>query len=524
MGIIDSVLGRFGYKRDAIQGDHGRFPMAYAADMRWHMPDPEVFANQADLYRKLSWINSAVSIKAQAGAAVKFSVKRRRGEDTTDINNHPFEMRLEQPNPLMSRAEFFETAFSFYSLTKNCYIWLNRADEFAQPDEMWIIPTNEIIPVPDGKLFIKGYEYTPSNSGPMMLAPWEVVHVKGFNPHNLFVGLSPVEAVARQAYGDLGATEQESKLYNEQNGNPPGILAFADNYSDAEWQDMNREIEERARKMKKFLMIRNTKQGGVNWLQTAMSKTDLQYLEARRFTKEEIYDVFAPGLASMLAVNATEANSKSGKATFSEYAVWPMLEAFAQKITSAILPSYGLKLIGMFDDIRTKERALELQEMAEYAKTHTIEEVRRKYYQDDPLGDERDRMLPAQITANSGILTQEEKPKPAQTAPEPQQIIQIDEQSIDDRAQSEPDDDDMALEMKRWKRVARKALKAGKSANVPFTSSVISQDYQDIIRDRLAVAKSSDDIEAAFVIDDKRPDPIMMLANEIRLAREALSV
>lgn len=403
MGMIDRLLKRMGYIKADLQADHGRYPMAYAGEMKWNMPDPEIYANQADLFRKLSWINSAVSIKAQAGAAVKFSVKRMRGEDTTDINNHAFELRLANPNPLQSRAEFLEALFSFYSLTGNAYIWLNRANENAPIDEMWVVQPNEIIPVPDGNLFIKGYEYTPSNSASMLLAPWEIIHVKRFNPHNQFIGLSPIESVARQAYGDLGKSERESKLFNEQNGNPPGILAFSDNYSDVEWDALQHEVEERARKMRRFLMIRNTKQGGVNWLQTAMNNTDLQYLESRTFTKEEIYDVFAPGLASMLAVNATEANSKSGKATFSEYALWPMLDAFGQKITTGILPAYGLKLVGMFDDPRVKERALELQEMGEYAKTHTIEEVRKKYYQDEPLGDERDKLLPAQITSDSGV-------------------------------------------------------------------------------------------------------------------------
>lgn len=514
MGIFDGLMKRLGYYKAAgreMQSDHGTFPMAYAEEKRWQMPLPELFANQADLYRRLSWINSAVSVVAQTGATTRFGVKRRRGEDVIEITNHPFELLLEDPNSLQSRFEFLVTAFSYYKLTGNNYIWLNRTEPTAVPMEMWIVPPSEIVPVPDGNLFIQGYEYQPSNSAAMLIPPWQIVHVKSFNPHNQFLGLSPVESVARQSYSDLGKTERDSKLFNDQNGNPPGIMAFADNYSNDEWEQMQREVEERARKMKRFLMIRNTKQGGVNWLQTAMSNVDLQYLDSRRFAKEEIYDVFAPGLASMLSVNATEANSKTGKGTFGEYTLWPMLDALAQKITTSILPAYGLKLKGEFDDPRTKDRVLEMQEMSEYAKTHTISEVRQKYYQDAPLGDARDNLLPAQITATSGAEPKEAPPALAVAPPEMSQ-------SPEPEDMPEPMDDD-EMEIKRWKLKARKAIKAGRSANVNFNSEIIPAEYQSTIRAALAEAKTSEDIDRAF----ERVDPLAETVKRLTLALEGLA-
>src|SRR3990167_5178848 len=75
----------------------------------------------------------------------------------------------------------------------------------------------------------------------------------------------------------------------------------------------------------------------------------------------------------------------SGKSTLIEYGVWPMLEQFGQKITSDVLPLYGESLIGAFDDMRISNRILDLQEQTEFAKYHTVNEVRAEYYDEEPL-------------------------------------------------------------------------------------------------------------------------------------------
>ena len=114
----------------------------------------------------------------------------------------------------------------------------------------------------------------------------------------------------------------------------------------------------------------------------------------------------------MMDKNATEANAVASKAVFSELTLWPDLVSMAETITNAILPAYGENLILAFDDPRKTDRALELQEQAEYARTHTIDEVRAKFYEDDPIGDERGKLLVAEI-APGGIPGVDVPEKPA---------------------------------------------------------------------------------------------------------------
>lgn len=174
--------------------------------------------------------------------------------------------------------------------------------------------------------------------------------------------------------------------------------------------------------------------------------------------------MYAPGLSSMLSVNATEANSDTGRKTFIELAVWPHLVRIAGKITNDVLPIYGENLVGEFDDIRVTDRAMLLQEQGEFAKVHTIDEVRQKYYQAGPIGDDRGKLLPAEI--GKGLTkTTEPEPPPVMMPPQmpnqpPQDNAEPDmvdgEDTPDGNADDSPDANAIDQEAKAFRRWLKK--------------------------------------------------------------------
>ena len=272
------------------------------------------------------------------------------------------------------------------------------------------------MPIPDGKMYLAGYEYDPGAGLEKRLLPtWQIVHFKNFHPLNEFVGMSCVEPIAMDASADLASQKWSAKFYAKNNARLPGILAFKDQITnEIAWERIKADTAYAA-ETRNILMLRGVGDR-VEWLRAAATQEEMQQLEQRQFTKEEIYSVFAPGLASMLAINATEANSKSGKQTFLEFSIWPRLVEMAQKVTLDILPAYGRGLVAEFDDPRQVDRALELQEQSAYAQSHTVDEIRANFYEDDPLGDDRGKMLPVQI-GQSTSLDGEPKPTPPQLQP-----------------------------------------------------------------------------------------------------------
>lgn len=489
---------------DAAQMPDWMLRRAQAA--AWDMPDPGVYQNQASLYGRLSWVYSAVSIVGQTCALQDVNIKRLRGEKTKDIDNHPFELLLSKPNPLQSRFEFLRDTVSYSAINGNSYWWLNRTDPKAAPTEIWLIPSWRIHPIPDGKMYLAGYEYEPGAGFENRLLPLhQIVHYKSFNPLNEFIGLSQVEPVATAAQTDLESQQWSGRFYGKNNARLPGILAFRDQITnEIAWERIKTDVAY-ASETRNILMLRGVGDR-VEWLRAAATQEEMQQLEARQFTKEEIYSVFAPGLASMLAINATEANSKAGKQTFLEMSIWPRLVEMAQKVTLDILPVYGKGLVAEFDDPRQVDRVLELQEQDTYAKSHTVDEIRAQYYEDDPLGDDRGKMLPVQIGQSTPIdgkpkeipaqllpFTQPgQQPKPEPVQPQPEEPM-MDETPEELQAEAA-----MRANLAAWRRKSLHSLKAGRGAAVTFESASISPEMHADIWARLNACKSAADVREVF--------------------------
>lgn len=465
---------------------------------KWSQPDPNVYKNQADLYRTLSWVMTAVDITASTAALVPFSVTSAIGEqEPKAITNHPFEMLLRHPNPLDSRFEFLYATVALWKLTGNSYWWLNRASENVAPTEMWVIPPHMIEPIPDGRMYLDGYAYSPGNGNTIALENWEIVDFRRFNPFSRFRGLSAIESLALVANGDLGMQEYNTKLFTEKGGQLGGILAFNTMIDDDQWKKIKQDKRDAARK-REDMMLRGVGEGGVNWMQNAFTQKDMEFLEGRKSNRTEIYGALAPGLESMTDPSATEANANAGERVFMGKNVYPMQVMMAEKITNSILPAYGENLVGAFEDVRISDRQLELQERAADEKIMTLEELRKVYKQLDPLGDERDNLLPVQITAQTG---QPEPPapvivqsglNPGQTETKPD-TIQGQEPPVD---ADKPEMDNNALKaaLNKWKRIA--VRKVGQV--VGFESFDVPDETRLAILSALPACKSEADVRGVF--------------------------
>jgi HK97 family phage portal protein len=415
MSVVERILDSFGYARKAAMFEPPAHLRAEADAERWTIPDGSLYRNQAELYQRLSWVSIAVSLSAQAAAGAPLSVKQLTGEDKKDIPNHDFERLLQRPNPLMSRFELLEATYSYRKLTGNAYWFLNRPNENTAPVEIWSLPSHKVQPVPDGNMYLRGYLYYPGGTDgpdkPIPLEPWQVCHFRRFHPLNSYVGLSPIEALATVAIGDMAMQKWNTNFFGKSAAKQPGFLAYADPINPTDWARMKAEMKEQYGSMNRSLMMmQNVGKGGVQWVSTAMSQKDMEFLSARTFNREEIFGIFAPGLSSVLAVNATEANATAGKSTLLEFAIWPEHVSVAEKITNDILPAYGENLVAEFDDVRRTDEALELQKIATYERSHTINEVRKEFYGDDEIDDPRGDTLggaPAPTTELAGAVAEE---------------------------------------------------------------------------------------------------------------------
>ncbi len=461
---------------------------------QWQMPDPSVYGNQADLYRKLSYIGTVVDIVTQACIAADIDVVDING---VEDDNHPFIRLLANPNPYDSRTEFLRGHFAWRLITGNSYWWLNRSSETADPDEVWILPPSKIIPVADGTMGLKGYLYTPGDGSQIPLEPWEVIHFKNFNPFNRYLGLSAIESLAITAYGAIAAQDWNTKLFAENNARLPGILAFKQMISDPDWERIKRDATDNAKK-RQNMMLRGVGDG-VEWIQSAVSQREMEFLAGLDSSKRDIYDRLAPGLYNMLTANSSLANGEVGSLTFQKFTVQPVLRETSDKLNNTIMPTYNDGMLVEYEDITPEDKAMELAEIEAFAKFHTVDEVRIEKYGNEPDPDpERGRMFVSQL----GAAKAEAKPTPETPKPAP---IVVDE---------EPEDDmptDVKMDLNRWRRKATNNV--GKPLSWDFTSEAIPADMHKQIVSSLKACKSKD--EVASVFKALKPAPVIEPAQDV---------
>lgn len=518
MTIIDGILNRFGFisekqfnlkLSEAVKRELGEnLPdwLSETADAsKYIMPDISVFANQADMYRLSPILGTAVNILGNDIGTSKINVKRMVGEEVRDIPNHPVEVLLRSPNPADTGIELFQHTTSSYLLNGNAVWWLNKANDGAIVDEVWPIPFSAITPVPDKKLYISHYEYYPGNGKtPMRLETWEICHFKTYNPNNRFIGLSPIESLAVTLTGDQAMRKTNTVTYAEYGGAPQSILSFKEFVQEPAWSDVKAEVRQAA-KRNEMMMLRGVGDG-VTWLQRALSSKDADFINGLKQNMTDVFNRICPGLLSMLSENATEANALAGRATYSEKAQWPIMEVIAQKITSDILPSYGRKLIAQFDDPRVVDKKLKLEEQNAYERTHTLAEIRKEWYQDDPLGDERDDLLIVQVNAQTG------KPEPEPPVMQPAEGSPV--QPEDD---SEDVTEPVKAELLTWKRYALNNF--GNVDN--FKPAKIPAGKARVIRAKLAACKSKGDVADVFESAMPQINHVLYLAKVIEAAVNA---
>ena len=511
MSIIDRLAQRMGYSKGTTGRQYPPWALQRAGMEEFSFPDYVDASNKLSYFSKVSWVNTGVTMVSTIGSGAKWNVKKLKGEETVDVPNHDFERVMRNPNPTMSQSDLIFATLAYMSVCNTAYWWINYGAN-KQPAELWLIPTKQISPIPDGKMYLKGYEYDPGDGGVITLSTDEIIPFIGFNPDSMFTGLSNLDSLRDIMDSDLAMQSWNKRLFGKNNGRLPGILAFADPIPDEDFTMIQKDID-KASAMRSFMMMRNVKAGGVQWLQSTASQKDMEFLNSRLANRDEIWSNIAPGLASILSINATEANAKTGKSTLIDFKVYPMLKKIADVVTNKIMPAYGPEFIFEPEDIRVTDKAMMINEANEFSKTHTVDEVRQKYWQSDPLEDKE--------VGSLLVAVAQSKSTPA-TVPEPvvdEIEVGVDkvDNDIEDPAPAKPKDPRPAmLELDKWE---RKQKKAGKP--VEFVAYNIPAEIVECIKNGTSFADAREMLKAhtnpVIAKDDSTDKIIKMLELSLTL-------
>src|SRR3990167_2393084 len=183
MNVVDKLVGwgiqRYAYARNQWKANIDPEDRSLTASMLSSVtPTDDPFAKMSyeERMRKartVSWIYSDIRIFANMFSGAAAQVIQIEGESRNSVKNHAFEQLLRKPNELIDGDFLWQYSIKWLMLSRLGAFWF-LAPERGNPDqiaEIWPIPSNKILPIPDKEKLVKGYLYELNSGQKVMIDP-----------------------------------------------------------------------------------------------------------------------------------------------------------------------------------------------------------------------------------------------------------------------------------------------------------------------------------------------------------------
>ena len=265
---------------------------------------------------------------------------------------HPLGILLSRPNPVMTGVQLWEITV-LWMQTRGEAFWLlfNDAGDLIGPGEtptrIWPIAPHELRELVKKNDLLAWIRQKGSTKQVIELN--QIVQFKFSNPNNPFRGLSPLSAAAAGISTDMLAISHNRAVL--QNGaDPGGILTTDEGFqSEEEEQEFLERFEERhegPRKSRRVALLT----GGVKYIQTGLSMQDMEFMEQRRWDRDEILaDMGVPKSIVSVTDDLNFATQLSQDRNFWDKRLMPMIRMFEDVLDFTLLFQEPDNVVGMFD-------------------------------------------------------------------------------------------------------------------------------------------------------------------------------
>jgi len=386
MSLKDKIFGFFGFKKAEPVPLRELRPAEMDDIERWESDRYGVYdggkgrlgdlGSYLDLYRTQPWVYVCARDISQAFSTVDYQITNEGKEISKDDYRYRV---IRKPNPFETFSDVRKKTSVHLELTGNSFWELVRDDKenligiyILRPDLMRIQP--------HPKYKIAGYRYEIESGKEILFSPDEIIHFKYIDPKDDYWGMPPAMAAQIGITLDFFAQTWNKNFFI--NGAEPGGILETD-YSLSP-QAHERLINNWMRRHRggKNSHIPAILEEGMKYKPIESRHDDMQFIEQRKMSKEEIFEVFD------VPINwRTDLNQKK---SFYFSNIIPKLRWFSESINETLLNKEGTENKDKFE-ITFLTRSIEAMvedeqiksEIAQSNTTHgimTINEVRERYY------------------------------------------------------------------------------------------------------------------------------------------------
>lgn len=334
----------------------------------------------------------------------------RQSSDIVEVTSHPFLDLMTNVNGFMNRFNLMELTQLFEELTGNAF-WYIIPNRLGIPQEIWVMPPQNMRIIPDRATFIKGYEYHKDGNmfrtaGGIFYKEKDVVHFKMPSPTNQYYGQGPLASITEEYNLGQEMNRYENAIFKN-NGRLDGAFETEQELGDYEFERLKTEIRS------SFYGVSNSGKSplldnGVTFKPYSYAPKDMAYDKGRDKVKEVICSAFSQTLG-MYDSNATRSNAESAILLYTKNAIYPRLLRMEEKINEKIMPRYDDRLFVAYDDPTPQDKEFRLKEIRTLLETgySTVDE-QREWDKKGPLGTDSSgmafkpvNMLPADVLAEN---------------------------------------------------------------------------------------------------------------------------
>lgn len=269
-------------------------------------------------------------------ADVEWSVHRSKpGQEDEEVKEHELIRLLERPNPVMSWSNFVQRCVQFHDISEKGAPIYKIRNKAGQIIELWPVPPAFLTIIAGDKQYtVKEYHYEVGNQK-FVIPKEDLIMWQQPNPLHPHLSTSLVKIAGKALDTDMQA--RDWNLYAMGNkAIPSGIMATKEKITKPQLDEAKQqwtETQQGPQNAMKTMFV----SGGFSYQRLSMTNEEMDFIESRKFNREEITAVFGVPLVLMgIMDGATYANYAEARLSFWEDTALPLLGDFVQLINHHI--------------------------------------------------------------------------------------------------------------------------------------------------------------------------------------------
>jgi len=282
-----------------------------------------------------SAVFACVQLLAETVASLPLPVYRGLPprEKERAYNHHLYPLLHDAPNPEMTSFNFREAMQGHLVLWGNCYAEIDWDMSSGRIRGLWPLrPDRMRVARREGKLW---YHYRLPNGTEVVLPSYRVWHIPGLGFDGI-MGYSPIH-MAREAIGLALATEEYGARFFGNGAKPGGVLQHPGKLGEPAQENLQKSWNEMHQGLVNQHRIAILEEG-MKYQQVGIPPEDAQFLETRKFQRNEIASFFhiPPHMIGDLE-RATFSNIEQQSIEFVVYTMRPWFVRWEQSIRKNLM-------------------------------------------------------------------------------------------------------------------------------------------------------------------------------------------